>query len=176
MITDNFNSLVKQIQDVGEALRQDAHVVINRNVTTRAWLTGFYIVEYEQHGNDRAKYGDRLLQNLSKKLEGKSYSATNLRSYRLFYLLYPEMRPIIAGYLSERFGQERTAIDAKTLLPSQIQQSLIAELRDEKIQQSVTAKSESDYEQMSVTSISSDGFAVSLSDGSITCSRTTIRR
>ena len=167
MITDNFNSLVKQIQDVGEALRQDAHVVINRNVTTRAWLTGFYIVEYEQHGNDRAKYGDRLLQNLSKKLEGKSYSATNLRSYRLFYLLYPEMRPVIAGYLSERFGQERSGMDSKTLLPSQIQQSLIAELRDEKIQQSVTAKSESDYEQMSVTSISSDGFAVSLSDGSI---------
>ena len=25
--------------------------------TSRAWLTGYYIVEYEQHGADRAKYG-----------------------------------------------------------------------------------------------------------------------
>lgn len=36
MISENYDSLVKHIQSVGKALRQDAHVVINRNVTTRA--------------------------------------------------------------------------------------------------------------------------------------------
>lgn len=166
-ITESFDSLVKHIQSMGEALRQDAHVVINRNVTTRAWLTGFYIVEYEQHGSDRAKYGDHLLQKLSQSLGGKSYSATNLRSYRLFYLLYPELRPIIANYLFERFGQKKTDAGQGTFLPLQIQQSLIAELQDDEKQQSVTAKSALTQEPVSVTRISPDGFAMSLSDGSI---------
>ena len=53
----DFEGLVGRIQATSEALQQDALVVINRSVTTRAWLTGYYIVEYEQHGEDRAKYG-----------------------------------------------------------------------------------------------------------------------
>ena len=71
-VTGDFDALVKHIQSVGNALQQDARLVINRNVTTRAWLTGLYIVEYEQNGNDRAKYGTQLLQNLSKRLGGKA--------------------------------------------------------------------------------------------------------
>ena len=98
-LSETFETLVFQIKSIGEALQQDARVVINRNITTKAWLTGYYIVEYEQHGNDRAKYGDNLLQNLSKRLGGRSYSATNLRSYRLFYMLYPELRSVITSYL-----------------------------------------------------------------------------
>ena len=53
----DFEVLVGRIQATSEALQQDALVVINRSVTARAWLTGYYIVEYEQHGADRAKYG-----------------------------------------------------------------------------------------------------------------------
>lgn len=167
MISENYDSLVRHIQSVGKALRQDAHVVINRNVTTRAWLTGYYIVEYEQHGSDRANYGDHLLQNLSKSLGGKSYSVTNLRSYRLFYSLYPELRPIIGRYILERFGQGKEIADEIAFLPSQIQQSLIAELQDEGKQQSVTAESASFQGIPIITATSRDGFAMSLSDGSI---------
>ena len=50
----DFEVLVGRIQATSDALQQDALVVINRSVTTRAWLTGYYIVEYEQHGADRA--------------------------------------------------------------------------------------------------------------------------
>ena len=53
----DIEGLVGRIQAASDALQQDALVVINRSVTTRAWLTGYYIVEYEQHGADRAKYG-----------------------------------------------------------------------------------------------------------------------
>ena len=53
----DFEGLVGRIQATSDALQQDALVVINRSVTTRAWLTGYHIVEYEQHGADRAKYG-----------------------------------------------------------------------------------------------------------------------
>ncbi len=165
--SENFEELVIQIKSIGEALQQDARVVINRNITTKAWLTGYYIVEYEQHGNDRAKYGDNLLQNLSKRLGGKSYSATNLRSYRLFYKLYPELRPVLARYLFERFGKDKVESASTIFLPSQIQQSLIAELQDEGKQQSVTAKSAKEHNSLIVTEISPDGFAMRFSDGSV---------
>ena len=45
--SENFETLVSQIKSIGDALQQDARVVINRNITTKAWLTGYYIVEYE---------------------------------------------------------------------------------------------------------------------------------
>lgn len=62
---NDFELLARQIETATDALRQDALVVINRSVTARAWLTGYYIVEYEQHGKDRAEYGEKLLVRLS---------------------------------------------------------------------------------------------------------------
>ena len=40
----DFEGLVGRIQAASDALQQDALVVINRSVTTRAWLTGYCIV------------------------------------------------------------------------------------------------------------------------------------
>ena len=188
-ITGDFDALVKRIQSVGDALQQDARLVINRNVTTRAWLTGLYIVEYEQNGNDRAKYGTHLLQDLSKRLGGKSYSTTNLKYYRQFYLYYPELLPVIGTYLIERFGnlnsgvaflpeQIKQSLFAK-LMPAQIGQSLTDELSVGEKQQSLIAKSSpiqigqsltdelGDGKVLVVREISRDGFAMSLSDGSV---------
>lgn len=162
-----FSSLIEHIQGVGEVLRHDVHVVINRNITSRAWLTGFYIVEYEQHGRDRAKYGENLIHNLSKSLGGKSYSATNLRSYRLFYLLYPELRPIVAKYLYERFGQYNNEIVHRHREIDSIQQSLIAELLGSEKKQSLTAELTMQNEQFPVRGTSPDGFAIIMDDGSV---------
>ena len=162
-----FSSLIEHIQGVGEVLRHDVHVVINRNITSRAWLTGFYIVEYEQHGRDRAKYGENLIHNLSKSLGGKSYSATNLRSFRLFYMLYPELRPIVAKYLYERFGQYNNEIVHRYREIDSIQQSLIAELLGSEKKQSLTAELTMQNEQFPVRGTSPDGFAIIMDDGSV---------
>ena len=64
----NFEGLVSKIKRTNDALQNNARLVINRHVTAKAWLTGYYIVVYEQNGSDRAKYGDQLLQNLVKRL------------------------------------------------------------------------------------------------------------
>ena len=104
----DFELLVNHIQTTSEALQQDVRQVINRSVTTRAWLTGYYIVEYEQQGNDRAKYGDRLLQNLEKRLGDNSFSLSSLKNYRAFYLLYPELCRPVSIYLQKRFGKSQT--------------------------------------------------------------------
>jgi len=50
------------------------------------------IVEFEQNGSDRAAYGSRLLENLSKDLttrHGKGFSMSNLSRMRQFYSVYP---------------------------------------------------------------------------------------
>lgn len=61
----NFESLTNIIQTIQDFLqRQTAHAV-NMTLTTRNWLTGYYIVEYEQNGEDRTAYGEFLLQTLA---------------------------------------------------------------------------------------------------------------
>lgn len=96
----NFSSLVSHIQYTHDALQENAHLVINRHVTAKAWLTGYYIVEFEQKGEDRAKYGERLLQNLAERLQDKkAFSYRSLRLYRQFYLTYPMINRQIANFV-----------------------------------------------------------------------------
>lgn len=111
IVSRDFNSLVNRIQNTSDILQQDARLVINRNVTTRAWLTGFYIVEYEQHGSDRAKYGENLLKRLAEKLDRKSWSQTSLKNARAFYLTFPEVSQPVAQYLVQRFGKSQAVTD-----------------------------------------------------------------
>ena len=60
-------------------------------LTARNWAIGYYIVEYEQNGNDRAEYGSHLLENLSKKIEIKGMDRQMLNTCRIFYLKYPQI-------------------------------------------------------------------------------------
>ena len=49
---------------MNEAFQQSVASAVNKHVTCRNWLNGFYIVHYEQHGSDRAKYGEGLIVKL----------------------------------------------------------------------------------------------------------------
>ena len=106
MQENSFDGLVGQIESVSTVLREDAKAVINRNVTARAWLTGYYIVEYEQHGQDRAKYGDGLLKSLSMRLGVNEYSVPSLKKFRQFYKTFPELASPIAAYLDARLPKK----------------------------------------------------------------------
>lgn len=58
-------------------------------------------MEYEQNGEDRAKYGTELLKQLAKGLSNaniKGLSDRNLRNYRQFYLIYPEISRILSDF------------------------------------------------------------------------------
>lgn len=78
----------------------------------RNWLIGFYIVEFEQNGDDRAKYGVKLLNELSAKIEIKGLGETNLKLCRQFYVMYPEIqhyvRKEMRQFLPERIRQSAT--------------------------------------------------------------------
>lgn len=162
-IAEDFETLVKHIQVVGDALQHDAQLVINRNVTTRAWLTGLYIVEYEQNGSDRAKYGTHLLQDLSKRLGGKSYGVSNLKNYRQFYLYYPELGPVIGMYLQERF-QIRHSLNGELML-DEICHSLNGESVPSQIDQTMSFSEVGGSQE--VVGVSKDGFVMSFLDGSV---------
>ncbi len=73
--------------------RDKAYSTVNTVMVEAYWLIGQRIVEEEQQGEVRAKYGQRLLENLSITLGkefGKGFSYANLRNFRQFYLTYPE--------------------------------------------------------------------------------------
>ena len=108
--SDNFDGLVAHIQQTQDVLQSNARLVINRHVTAKAWLTGYYIVEYEQKGADRAKYGEQLLKCLSERLGKKKYSVTTLKIYRQFYQVYSHLDKEVAGFLlsQTQIGQSVT--------------------------------------------------------------------
>jgi len=92
----SFDQVVSLIQATDESLRVRAERTVNQALVVRNWLVGLYIVEFEQHGLDRAQYGHRLLTELSGRLTGnriRGFSATNLRLYRQFYRTYQEIHP-----------------------------------------------------------------------------------
>ncbi|MBX2919693.1 MAG: hypothetical protein KF741_10670, partial [Ferruginibacter sp.] len=75
---------------------------VNTALTIRNWLIGFYIVEYEQNGNDRATYGTGLLKVLAKRLleKGiKSLQERNLYLCRDFYQAYPQILQSVTAKL-----------------------------------------------------------------------------
>ena len=107
---NDFDGLVAHIQQTQDVLQNNARLVINRHVTAKAWLTGYYIVEYEQKGADRAKYGEKLLKSLSERLGKKKYSVTTLKIYRQFYQVYSHLDKEVAGFLlsQSQIGQSVT--------------------------------------------------------------------
>ena len=85
--------LADKIAKVIEDGKQTIAVSINDTIKKTYWRIGQYIVDFEQHGNTRAKYGSSLLPNLSKILKvkvGTGYSRPNLNNMRKFYLLFPK--------------------------------------------------------------------------------------
>ena len=91
----DFKTLVSAIQQIHDQLSDQVRRAVNTSLTLRNWLIGLYIREYEQHGADRAQYGESLLDRLSGELcrIGVARSdARELRRYRLFYSVYPQIR------------------------------------------------------------------------------------
>ncbi len=91
----SFEQLSHQIALIDNQTRGFAVKSINQASTLRNWLIGAYIVEYEQHGKDRAQYGEGLIQRLSKQLEDRRLDATLLKVSRKFYMTYPNIKDFV---------------------------------------------------------------------------------
>ncbi len=86
-----FDRLVEICSCTHEKARQSATRTIDRWLVVRNWLFGWYIVEYEQNGADRAEYGSQTLSKLSAALQGRigrGVSVDALEKMRRFYMVY----------------------------------------------------------------------------------------
>lgn len=118
-----FESLVGRINLVHDILQEQAAHAINLSLTARNWLVGYYIVEYEQSGKDRAKYGEKLIDRLSKKINRKGFEPRSLRIYRRIYKVYSQLIYEVGSYL------QRNSLPISDIGVSSIWQSLIAKLQ-----------------------------------------------
>ena len=88
-----YNDLLKNIGSTIETGRNNALSALNEQILLTYWEIGRHIVEFEQHGSERAEYGTALINNLSNDLKvrhGKGFSRSNIQLMRLFYIKYPK--------------------------------------------------------------------------------------
>jgi len=130
---DHLSELVLQLHDSAYSATVKA---INRFATIRNYVIGFYIVEYEQHGNDRAKYGDRLLKRLSERVNRRGINETLLTNSRKFYLTYPQIKNYlmaISPTASEKSVEKTaTASQKSEISPTASNESAISPTPSEK--------------------------------------------
>lgn len=124
----NFEQLIDSIYQTHCVLQENTQRIINQNLTLRNWLVGYYIVVFEQNGEDRAKYGERLIDEMAKILKQKGikgFSPMALRSCRTFYKTYPQIQQTVSVKLQ--------SVGIKSLPNSQmsIQQTVTGELDNE---------------------------------------------
>ena len=96
----DFDRLVRTLIQTHESFQKQANQAINVSLVMRNWLFGRHIIEFEQQGDDRAQYGKRLLANLADrlKIQGiKGCSSSNLKSFRQFYQVYPQISQTLSG-------------------------------------------------------------------------------
>ncbi len=88
----DFSQLSNVVLQINRLAQTESVKAVNRMATIRNWLIGFYIVEYEQNGSDRAQYGKRLLKSLEESVNEKGLTATLFYHAREFYKDYPQVK------------------------------------------------------------------------------------
>ena len=102
----SFENLIGSVEHIHELTSAYAKGAVNQLLTVRNWMIGYYIVEFEQHGQNRAEYGAALLSELAKRLNKKGLDRTNLNLFRLFYLRYPQICETVSHKL-EGIGENQ---------------------------------------------------------------------
>jgi predicted nuclease of restriction endonuclease-like (RecB) superfamily len=93
MLSEN-PKLFESVKHVLDSAFRNVYRAANTSMVIAYWEIGRLIVEEEQNGSSRADYGKQVLKELSEKLTsefGRGYSTANLRNFRQFYLVFPEV-------------------------------------------------------------------------------------
>ena len=88
---ENINPIFEEIKGLINTSRNKVYTAVNTEMLNLYWSIGKIIMEI-QDGNERAAYGDAVLNKLSEKITkefGKGFSIINLRRMRKFYNLFP---------------------------------------------------------------------------------------
>ena len=88
-----YDALLHHVGDTQEKGRKSVVNAVNSLMVRTYWEIGRQIVEYEQHGNEKAEYGSDVLNRLSRDITdryGKGFSHSNVVYMRRLYLTYPK--------------------------------------------------------------------------------------
>ena len=105
--THTFDELSASVLNTHQIAQAGAIRAVNQMATLRNWLIGCYIVEYEQKGSDRAKYGDHLLTRLEEKVNTKGLNVTIFQTSRIFYNYYPQLGELIYATASHKLQEDK---------------------------------------------------------------------
>ena len=110
------------VSKIVDAARDSATRSVNAAMTAAYWLIGHRIVEFEQSGEEQARYGTALMERLAADLTqrfGRGFSRQNIQYMRLFYVSYPsdQIRQALSGksdatFLEIRLGELLAALSA----------------------------------------------------------------
>jgi len=84
--------IIEEIRNLLIISREQLQHSVNSAMVQTYWHIGRVIVEDEQNGNSRAKYGKKQLQLIADSLTlefGKGFEVSNLRKMRQFYQVFP---------------------------------------------------------------------------------------
>ena len=116
---DEDNMLVNDLRSIVSKARSKAFAAVNYSLVERNWRIGQRIVEQEQNGASRAKYGKHVIEVASAALTeefGKGFSYTNIANYKRFYLTFNNLQ--ILQTVSEEFNNPiQQTLPAKSSAP-----------------------------------------------------------
>ncbi|MBI5363732.1 MAG: DUF1016 family protein [Planctomycetes bacterium] len=95
-----YDQLVASIVSCHRVTLARAATAANQSLVLRNWLVGGHLVEYEQLGEDRARYGEDLLSRIADDLALQGLDGlgvSSLRASRRLYQVYPGLRATIEG-------------------------------------------------------------------------------
>lgn len=115
---ETFEQLLQNVEEVHELASMTAKGAVNQMLTARNWAIGYYIVEFEQNGQDRADYGSALLTKLAEKLRIKGLDRQMLSSCRIFYQKYPQMRGTVSRRLHAASEASNLVTTIQAALPA----------------------------------------------------------
>src|SRR5690606_33005325 len=84
--------LYERIAAILDEARSRVARSINTAMVHAYWLIGWELVEVEQHGAERAGYGEGLMKRVATRLSakfGKGFSLASLKRLKQFYLAFP---------------------------------------------------------------------------------------
>jgi predicted nuclease of restriction endonuclease-like (RecB) superfamily len=116
--------LFDRIVSILDHARGNVVRAVNTNMVLAYWLIGREIVEEIQRGRGRAKYGEKVIEDLSAQLTeryGQGFSVPNLKNFRQFYQAYPD-RCASIGY---PLGSQSDSIEIQRLMGAESSGTLI---------------------------------------------------
>ena len=111
----SFGSLVSNVTKIHELTSGRAKSAVNQMLTVRNWAIGYYIVEFEQHGQNRAEYGTHLLKNLEESVNIKGMNQMLFYNCRTFYSRYPQIFSTVSKKLGGLSGVYQLPEDLKAV-------------------------------------------------------------